>query len=67
MEDPAFRPKTCPICSNASIKDARRPNMPCQEAASGWHWQKKWLKHTEDGFGSKAKPRRERLYGLSYG
>src|SRR6185295_11927026 len=35
-------------------------------AVSGWRWQKKWLKLTEDGFGSKAKPRRERLYGSSY-
>src|SRR6266850_839442 len=66
MEDPAFRPKTCPIFSNASIKDARRPNRLHRGVASAWHWQKKWSKHTGDGFGLKAKPRRERLYDLSY-
>src|ERR1700675_122324 len=66
MADPAFRPKTCPIFSNASIKDARRPNILRRGAVSGWHWQKKWSKHTEDGFGSKAKPRRGRVYDLSY-
>src|SRR6185295_1237438 len=66
MEDPVFRLKTCPLFSNASIRGARMPNMRHQAVVSGWHWQKKWLKHMEVGFGSKANPRRERLYGLSY-
>src|SRR5437868_13316287 len=66
MADPVFRPKTCPLFSNASIRGARMPNMRHQAVASGWHSQKKWSKHMEVGFGSKANPRRERLYGLSY-
>src|SRR6185436_10730864 len=66
MEDPVFKPKTCPLFSNASIRGARMPNMRHQAVASGWHWQKKWSKHMEVGFGSKANPRRERLYDLSY-
>src|ERR1051325_1226923 len=66
MEDPVFRPKTCLLFSNASIRGARMPNMRHQAVASGWHWQKKWSKHMEAGFGSKANPGRERLYDLSY-
>ena len=66
VTDLAFRPKTCPIFSNVSIKDAQRLNMLRRGAASGWHWRKRWSKHTEDGFGSKAKRRRGRVYDLSY-
>src|ERR1043166_1972565 len=66
MEDPAFKPKTCLIFLNASIKGVRMPNMQRQAVDLDWHWQKKWLKRMEDGSGSKAKPRRERLYDLSF-
>src|SRR5512140_1762015 len=66
MQDPAFSPRTCPTFSNASIKEAQRPNMRHRGAALAWRWQKKSLKHTEDGFGSKANPKRERLYVSSY-
>src|ERR1041385_252688 len=66
MEDPAFKPKICPIFLNASIKGVRMPNMRRQAVDLDWHWQKKWSKRMEDGSGSKAKPRRERLYDLSF-
>ena len=65
MEAPVSKPKICHLFLNVSIKAAQRLSMPHRGVALGWHWQRKWWKHTEDGFGSKAKSRRERLYDLS--
>src|SRR5262245_1849196 len=65
MQDPAFRPRISHTFLNASTKEAPRPNMRHQGAASGSRWPKKWSKPMEDGFGSKAKQRKERPYTLS--
>src|SRR5215813_9114224 len=64
MEDLAFRPKTYPIFLNGSIKDAQKPSRRLRAVGSGWRWQKKSLKRTEDGSGSKARSKRERRFDL---